>query len=602
MSYSIVKWYTRLPRRRRTVLATATLGIIAVAAILMAFLLFDTKPQTYRYGEDIEGITSNLARDLPADHPEVTFVDVAQEAGIYFKHFTGRRSSQLPEDMGSGAAWGDYNQDGWPDLFIANLAGPLDEAMADTASSALFRNNGDGTFTNVTEEAGLRTNLMGMAVAWGDYNNDSYPDLILSAFNAIKLYKNQGNGTFSDQTARIGLDQYQGFWAGASWADFNNDSWLDLYVCGYTKYRKPEKATVSLQYQTDVPASINPSSFPPERNLLLKNIGGKTFVDIAENAGVANASGRSLSAAWCDFDEDGLVDLYVANDVSDNALYRNLGNESFEEISLQALVADYRGAMGIAVGDWDIDQDMDLFITHWIAQENALFSNQRMQIYATGRAAGSVVQFMDEADRFGLGQVALDYIGWGTSFFDFDNDGRLDLFVANGSTFQQADKPWLLQPMQDQLFWNRGAQTGFYDLSAVAGAYFNEQHVGRGVAFADYDRDGDVDILIVNHDGEAVLLQNRGGNQNNYFCVELKGTRSNRSAIGAKLRLWAGNNTYIRQIGAQASYLSQNSTIQHFGLGKLSQVDSLQVGWPSGAVDMHYRLPINSTIQLIERQ
>ncbi|MFQ5709624.1 MAG: CRTAC1 family protein [bacterium] len=593
-----------MSRRKRLVFVTAGLGLFFLAALSVVLWILLKPEAPYRPGEKIEGLTAELARHLPANYPKITFRDVSQEAGIDFQHFHGKRSTQLPEDMGSGAAWGDYDNDGWPDLFVVNEAGPLTLTQEDIRKSpahcALYHNNGDGTFGEVSEAAGVDFRGLGVAAAWGDYDNDGWSDLFVTCFGENVFYRNNGDGTFTDETEQAGLGGLKGFWSGASWADFNRDGFLDLYVCGYVKYEEQEGQRVTLQYDVEVPASINPSAFAPQRNLLYRNNGDGHFSEIAVKAGVADPNGRSLSAAWCDLDEDGWPDLYVANDVSENGLWRNLGNELFEDISHAAWVADYRGAMGIAVGDWDNDQDLDLFLTHWIAQENALYNSKRMQFAANDHAAAYALKFMDEADRFGLGQVALDYIGWGTSFFDYDNDGRLDLFVVNGSTFQQKDKPWLLQPMTEQLFWNGGPEQGFYDVSAVSGDVFKRKLVGRGAAFADYDNDGDVDVFVVNNGGPGLLLRNDGGNQNHWLKVHLQGRRSNRLAIGTKLRLVAGPSIQIRQVGAQSSYCSQNSLVQHFGLGTHSKADSLQVVWPGGLKQLFLDVSANQMLQVVE--
>ena len=592
----------RLPKRKRRLYVTLFSGGLFLVAVALTVWLVSRPEPAYRPGEDIEGLTRELERDLPPDYPRVTFVDATAEAGMVFEHFSGKRSTQLPEDMGSGAAWGDYDNDGWLDLFVANMAGPLtlspEEVEASPAHSVLYRNNGDGTFTEVSAQAGVDYRGWAMAAAWGDYNGDGWLDLFVTTYGENVFYENNGDGTFTDKTRETGLGGVNGFWAGASWSDFDRDGDLDLYVCGYVKY-VPGIHGATLQYDVEVPASINPSAFEPERNLLYQNNGDGTFSEIAVRAGVADPKGRSLSAAWADFDEDGWPDLYVANDISDNVLFRNLGNGLFEDISHAAWVADYRGAMGIAVGDWDGDTDMDMFITHWIAQENALYSN-RLREFSGRDGNGPALRFMDEADRFGLGQSALDYIGWGTSFFDYDNDGRLDLFVVNGSTFQLDAEPWRLEPMRDMLLWNRGPQDGFYDVSVVSGEVFRQKHVGRGAAFADYDNDGDVDVVVVNNGGPAQLLRNEGGNRNAWLKVQLQGTESNRFAVGARLRVTVGGQVQVRQVGSQSSYLSQNSLIVHFGLGAATSVDTLEVVWPSGKRETLVNVRVNQTLRLVE--
>jgi len=564
-----------LPKRKRQIVWTGLSAVVFVSVALVVARVLASPAETYLPGEELEGLTSTLARDLPEDYPRVAFVEVAEAAGIGFRHFGGVRSSQLPEDMGSGAAWGDYDNDGWQDLFLVNIAGPLGGDIE--ARSVLYRNLGDGTFADVTDAAGIDHAELGMGAAWADYDGDGWRDLFITAYGTNTLLRNQGDGTFSDATADAGLGREVGFWTGAVWGDYDRDGDVDLYVAGYTKYSPGANAGVNLlQYEVEVPASLNPSSYRPERNLLYRNDGDGTFTEVAGAAGVDDLDGRGLSAAWVDFDEDGWLDLYVANDVSDNALYMNQGDGTFENVSHAALVADYRGAMGLAVGDWDGDEDADLFITHWIAQENALFINR----LADGPRDGTdrPLQFLDQADRFGLGQIALDYVGWGTSFFDYDNDGRIDLFVANGSTFQRADDPRLLEPMVDQLFWNRGPDEGFFDVSVVGGDYFSETHVGRGAAFADYDRDGDVDVVVMNHGEPPALLRNDGGGGGGWLQVVLAG-----DPVGARVRIVAGGRAQVRWLGAQSSYLSQNSPVLHFGLGDAAGADTVEVLWPDGA-------------------
>lgn len=581
-----------------------TVGFAALFLLIAAVVLWLNRPdEEYRPGEEIEGLTAELRRQMPPDVPEVSFTDVTAEAGIGFQHFSGVRTAQLPEDMGSGAAWGDYDNDGWPDLYVVNLAGPLtlppEDIETSGARAALYHNERDGTFTEVGEAAGVDLVGMGMAAAWGDYDNDGWVDLLVSAYGQNTLFRNSRDGTFEDRTAEAGLAGLVGFWAGVSWSDYDRDGLLDVYVAGYVRY-SPGAGASARQYDVEVPASLNPSAFHAERNLLFRNEGDGTFAEVADEAGVSGRDGRSLTAAWADFNHDGWPDLYVANDVSDNALYHNLGDGTFRDVSLGALVADYRGAMGLAVGDWDGDGDTDLFVTHWIAQENALYNSLHTRLIAADSAPVHPMRFMDQAERYGLGQIALDYIGWGTSFFDYDNDGRLDLLVVNGSTLQQSERPELLEPMPDQLFWNRSPDDGFYDVSAVSGAHFDRELVGRGAAFGDYDNDGDLDVFVVNNGGPGVLLRNEGGNRNRWLEVRLEGSESNRSAIGTQLRLYAGGAVQAREIGAQSSYLSQNSLVAHFGLGEISEIDSLEIRWPAGGRQVLPDLPVDRMVRIVE--
>jgi hypothetical protein len=361
---------------------------------------------------------------------------------------------------------------------------------------------------------------------------------------------------------------------------------VDLYVTGYVQYayRAEDAGRGTRQYQSVVPYTLNPSSYEPERNLLLRNNGNATFTEVGAAAGVDNPQGRSLAAAWCDFDEDGWLDLYVANDVSDNVLFRNNGDGTFADVSHPYWVADYRGAMGLAVSDWDADGDQDIFVTHWIAQENALYSNLRIAFGGGGgESSPGETRFMDVADMMGLGQIALDVIGWGTFFFDYDNDGRVDIFVANGSTFQEDENPAQLVAMPSQLFWNGGGDRGFFEVGPVAGEFFSSPRVARGAAPADYDGDGDLDVVVVNHGREASLLRNDGGHLQNWIIVEPRSNSGNRFGLGAKVHVEAGGRTQYAQIGSQPSYLSQAPPEAHFGLGDVDRVDRIVVEFLGGA-------------------
>jgi enediyne biosynthesis protein E4 len=594
---------TVLKSRRKKLIAIygfASITLIVVA-VLIVFLVLP-REKKYTPGEKIEDITSELQRNLPADYPRVTFVDAAKAVGISFQHFYGSRSTQLPEDMGSGAAWGDFDNDGDQDLYLCNIAGPLtfseQQIASSPATNKLYRNDGNGKFTDITAASGVGYRGLSMGAAWADYDNDGYPDLFLSNYGTNVLYHNERNGTFRDVTGSARIRGNHGFWTGASWADYDLDGDLDLYVCGYVQYRfKPEDLKESQQYNRSVPFTLNPSSYEPERNLLYRNNGDGTFTEVAEKAGVTNPQGRSLSAAWCDFNNDGLPDLYVANDISDNAMYMNLGNGHFRDVSESAWVADYRGAMGLAIGDWNNDGDMDIFITHWLAQENAFYDN--LLISPASVPKKEFTHFTDLADRVGLGQIALDYIGWGTSFFDYDNDGKRDLLVVNGSTFQdEKDKRHLL-PMRNLLFWNQGETTGFFEVGGVSGAIFNRLAVGRGAAFADYDGDGDMDAIIVNHSGQAVLLRNEGGNRKNWLRVKVHGTK-NHFGVGSRVEIIAGNHKQIDVIGAQPSYLSQNEMVAHFGLGAEKRADRVRVLFPGGKKVELADIKANQTIEVRE--
>jgi hypothetical protein len=508
--------------------------------------------------------------------------------------------------MGSGASWGDYDSDGNMDLYVCNIAGPLTASEAKLSASEvrnrLYRNRGDGTFEDVTERAGVGFRGVSMGAAWGDFDTDGDPDLVVTSYGPILLYRNNGDGTFNEVSKETGLAGFNGFWASPSWADYDRDGDIDLYVCGYVDYQFDpadlQKATS--QYEASVPYTLNPSSYDPVSNLLLKNEAG-VFRELGKSAGVDNPSGRSLTAVWCDLNEDGWPDLYVANDISDNVLYRNLGDGHFEDVSHRAWVADYRGAMGLAIGDWDNDRDMDMFVTHWLAQENALYDNTLRMMADSPDPEEPGLNFFDIADQTGLGQIALRFIGWGTSFLDYDNDGKQDLWVINGSTFQEEENPSQLVPMQMQLFWNKGSEEGYFEVGQALGELFETPRVGRGAAFGDYDGDGDTDAFIVIFGGSPLLLRNEGGNRSPWLRVQVVERDHAHANFGTRIEVYSGDLVQAQVLGAQGSYLSQNAPEALFGFGTRTLIDRVVVTFPCGEVRVLEDVTVNQTIT-VERE
>ncbi|MCP4660400.1 MAG: tetratricopeptide repeat protein [bacterium] len=537
------------------------------------------------------------------------FADATAEAGLAgFRTFAGDRSSQIPEDMGPGAAWGDFDNDGDEDLFLVSAGGGLHLPAAERAPSELYENRGDGTFQKVADFPDTR--ILGMAAAWGDYNADGRLDLIVTGYNGLLLFRNDDGELVRDES----FPDREGYWAGAAWGDYDNDRDLDLYVNGYVRYVEDTEGGRggSRQYGATVPYTLNPSSFEPAPNLLFRNDGDGTFTEVAEALGVDNPKGRSLAVLWHDFDDDGWLDLYVGNDVSDNVFYRNRGG-TFEEAALASWVADYRGAMGLAAGDWNRDGDDDLFITHWIAQENALYDSVLSDLpgltaalsgseAAAPSGPGSVgLRFTDQAALVGLGQIALRFIGWGTEFADFDGDGWLDLVVANGSTFETEEEPRRLKTHEAFLFWNRRGER-FHDLAPL-NELLSKPHAGRGLAVSDYDLDGDLDVVVAYH-GEGVELLRNEMQTGNWIELRLRSRIGETGEAkgfghGAKVVARLGD-TELRRTVSSASYLSQSSLTVHFGLGEAERVDGLEVRWLAGEAQSYAGLEANAVWELTE--
>ncbi|MCP3917592.1 MAG: tetratricopeptide repeat protein [bacterium] len=563
-------------RRRKTVLIAVGSVVLVSAAALQ---VYRGRVERYASGEHTEGIVDKLAAGVPDDHPLVEFHDVAQESGLVFHHFPGERANRLPEDMGSGVALGDVDGDGWTDVFLAGAA-PLD---GEASPSRLFRGGPDGRFEDWTEPSGIELAAMAMGAAFCDVDSDGDLDLFVTTYGTCRLFLNDGSGRFQDASAATGLDQHEGFWAGVAVGDYDADGAVDLYVCGYVVYDEAlgARGAEESPYGRVIPALLNPSTFGPERNLLFRGRGDGTFEEVADELGVANATGRSLGALFCDLNGDGHQDLYVANDVSDNAYFVNRGDGTFVDETTGALLGDYRGAMGMAAADFDGDQDLDLYVTHWVAQENALYAQFPQGERSESDSPSSL--FVDEADRYGLGYQGLEQVGWATRFFDYDNDGLLDLFVVNGHTIPEEDEPTQLQPMRSQLFWRSPAKRRFFEVGAVSGDFFREKHVGRGGATFDYDLDGDEDLVISLHGEAARLLRNDGGNANGCLRVRLRQPTGNRFALGARVWVQCGERTVMEVVGTQGSYLSQHAVGEvAFGLGNAGGVDRIEVVWPDG--------------------
>lgn len=581
-----------LSKRKRLVARWSFFSLLFFGALGAFFWLAQNVAEST--GHDIEGITSVLSREITSDMVSFSFTDARMTAGIDFQHFNSTRRSLLPEDMGSGLAWGDYDNDGDYDLFLVNFRGSIRETGM--AQPSLYRNEGDGTFTEVTIAAGLQRATYGMGATWADFDDDDNLDLYLTNYGPNILYRNLGDGSFVDVTENAGIGG-DSFSAGSAWGDYDNDGDIDLYVTNYVEFDDSEMTNQqsTRQYGSEMPFTLNPSTYRPATNELYRNNGDGTFADVAPDTPVANRTGRSLGAIWFDFDLDGHLDLYVANDVSDNGVYHNQGDGTFSDIGASSLAADYRGAMGMAVADYGLDGDLDLFVTHWIAQENAFFENMHSENWKDENGNRRLF-FMDSAEIIGLGQISLKMVGWSTGFADFDNDGLFDLWVVNGNTLEDSEDNTKLKPQRMQIF-RQQSDKGFFEVAQATSSTLKTPVVGRGGAHADYDGDGRMDIAVLVHGGQPLLLHNTTGNHNNWVSLRLRQTGSNTRALGARASVRCGDTVQFAQVGADGSYLSQSQTDLHFGLGSCEEIEA-SIHWPDGQAD-HHTLQTNQVHEIV---
>jgi len=525
------------------------------------------------------GVTSEF-RDSVGDAAPIRFADVAERVGIVMRHGPGARGRTLPEDTGSGAAWGDYDADGDWDLYVVSFPGPLNASAPEPGSNRLFRNEG-GQFEDVTDEAGVGDlEGFGMGASFADYDGDGDVDLYVTNHGPNRLFQNRGDGTFEDVAVEAGVADVA--WStGAAWGDFDRDGALDLYVCNYVDYDHDMGSGELEMGSLSVPFALNPNAFDPVPNRLYRNLGNGFFEDVAVAVEVDNRGGRSLAATMCDLDGDGWLDIYVNNDVSANRLFRNLAGEIdgealgaglFQDDSLYTGTGDPRGSMGLSVAevggmDGEPDGLPDLFITHWVTQENALYESLRMP--------RDIIEYRDKTRRYRLGEVSIDNVGWGCGFVDFDLDGRVDIAVTNGSTLESKQDRLLLRAEPLFLFWNAG--THFIEVAGDAGPACGGRYWGRGLAAADYDQDGDVDLAIVVNRGQPLLLENQTATEHASLAVLLHGPAA--ALFGARVEVVAGGRRQVRWYGADVSFLSMHAPELIFGLGEALTADEISVRW-----------------------
>jgi hypothetical protein len=530
---------------------------------------------------------------LAAEETPARFVDVTEKAGIRFTHENGAFGKKyLPETMGSGAAFFDFDSDGDQDILLVNGTGWPDGPKGRAATSALYRNRGNGTFEDATKGSGFDRPIYGMGVAIGDYDEDGDPDVYLTALGPNLLLRNEGNGKFADVTAAAGVGE-TGFGASATWVDYDKDGDLDLLFVDYVEWTAATDIYCSLDGKTK--SYCTPESYDGASPVLYRNDGNGKFTDVSRAAGLHNPRGKGLGVAAFDFDADGHMDLAVANDTQPNNLYKNNGNGTFTDVGVLSGIAFSesgvaRGAMGIDTGDYDGSGRESLLIGN--------FSNEMISLYHNeGRGL-----FIDAAPVSEVGRASLLTLAFGAFFFDFDLDGLLDIFVANGHVENdiQAVQQRVTYAQPPHLFRNLG-QGRFRDVAKEVGPELGRPIVARGAAYGDIDSDGDLDLLMTTNGGRAYLYRNDLAAPASWIGFRLRGTASNRDGIGARIRLTAGGKTQTATVKSGTGYLSQNQMPVVFGLGKASTVGKVEILWPSGKTQT-LDAPASGRIHLAEER
>ena len=529
----------------------------------------------------------------------VTFTDIAAQSGLTEKSVYGGIDSKkyIIETNGCGVAFIDYDNDGWQDIFV--MSGTRLEGFAKNQepTNRLYRNNRNGTFTDVTEKAGLRRTGWAASVTVGDYDNDGNEDLFLTYYGQNVLYRNNGDGTFTDVTDKAGLPTNNVRWgSGATFVDYDRDGKLDIFVANYLKFdlnNAAEPGKGGNCFWKGIAVNCGPKGLPTDTNLLYHNNGDGTFTDVSEKSGIAKVTGRySMTAIVTDFNNDGWPDIFVACDSTASTLYRNNKDGTFTDVSVETGAAynedgNPQAGMGVTVGDYNNDGFPDIFKTHFADDLPILYRN-------SGRG------FFEDASRL-AGFDHTRYVQWGTGFADFDNDGLTDILTVTGNVYPEIEKYFKEYPHRSpRLVYQNLGNGRFRDVSAQSGAGISAPKSSRGAAFGDFDNDGDVDVVVMNMNEPPLLLRNDLKSDNKWLEIKLVGTKSNRSAIGSRVTIKIGNHIEAQELTSQSSYYSHNDSRLHFGLGTAAQVDTLEIRWASGQTETLKNTAANQIIKIKE--
>lgn len=515
---------------------------------------------------------------------EIQFTDVTKAAGIGFAHFKGNMGTSINlEEFGPGVCVADFDGDGWPDIYFVNGRDRYGRGIS--VRNALYHNNGDGTFTDVTDKAGVPGTDYGLGCVWGDYDNDGYPDLFVTQYGRNVLYHNNGNGTFTDVTEKAGVGGLESgkFHSSAAFLDYDRDGYLDLYVGSYVQLEPdgPRYCNVA----ANVKSSCPPQAYRGSVNALYHNNGNGTFTNTAQLAHVYQPNGKNLAVGVADYDNDGWPDIFVANDGIPSSLYHN-EHGTFREIGVAADIAysiDGRAmaAMCVSLGDYDNDGWLDLYMSDFLGNGDHLWHNEHN------------TRMRESTGEAGLFLPTLNVLSFGGGFFDYDNDGWLDLFIANGHVYPEVETFPVREKYRqlNSVFHNQGGGK-FLESTKATGIAALPPRVGRGVAFVDFDNDGFIDVVVANNDDVPTVLHN-SGNSNHFLNIKLVGTKSNRDALGSRVRVVSGGMTQMREISSGGSYLSQSDVRANFGLGQAVEVERVEIIWPSGQRDVFSHVPSN---------